>query len=408
MNPSSGLFRTFAGVGCFSLLAAATWSACLGHADRLRQTGLDGASRAARLDPFNAQVYRAKALYEELAGVDPRLSWQKAAELDPREPRLLIPAGIQFELRGDLRTAEYYFREAERHNKLWLPRWTLANYYARRGDLTQTLVWLRAALERSYGEDTAAFQLATDLGASPQVIAETLLPDSEHAHGQFLNFFTRGAAIEGPLLAKVAQRYISLTSQAGHPARENRPVFNAIERLMADGNGELARGLWDEACQRLVIPSGASSTELPVVNARFAHPILGRGLDWVLPNNAGISAIQHPGTGTIKFHFTGAQEGLVQLLHQQVVLPAGRSWHLSFEFLMTDIQERQAAFAWLLDDEKLPLAGPFRGDEWSINRFSIPAAPTARVSRLSLIVEPPVAAARPSGELWIRNVKVAP
>jgi hypothetical protein len=392
------------------LLGAAAWSVLLGWADWLRRRpDLVSVARSTELDPLNAQGYRAKALYEELAGQDSTASWKRAAELSPRDARILIPAGIQAETMGDLRTAEAYLRQAERYNKLWLPRWTLANYYARRGDQAQTFSWLSAALERSYGETQAAFQLAVDTGASESVIASRVVPNAAHPLGQFFYFVARKAIAteEVSLLESLAVKFVGLSSQDRRGFAQGYPLLALIDRLLLDNFGEVAARLWYLGCQAGLIDSSPREADGIIVNGSFRHSFVGHGLDWYLFSPPGISAVQHRGPGTVKISFTGLQRGTSRLLSQTLAIPPNRTWRVSFEFGTQAINSRQPAFAWMLGDEILPLADPMVSEGWASNSFLIPASDAPRTVPLVLVVRDLPGMVRPEGELWIRNVKGA-
>ncbi|MCX6595114.1 MAG: hypothetical protein NTV70_01955 [Acidobacteria bacterium] len=344
-----------------------------------------------------------------MAGQDPTTSWKKATELSPRDTRILIPAGIRAETMGDLRTAETYLRQAERYNKLWLPRWTLANFYARRGGQVQTFSWLRAALERSYGETQAAFQLAVDTGASESVIASRVLPNSAHPIGQFFYFVARKAIAAGelPLLESMAVKFVGLAAQDHRGFVQGYPLVALIDRLLLDQFGEVAARLWDLGCHSGLIDSLPREKAGLVVNGSFRHPFLGHGLDWSLFTPPGISAVQHRGPGTVKISFSGLQQGTSRLLSQTLAIPAHQAWRVSFEFGTQSINSRRPAFAWMLGDEVLPLADPIVGEGWAVNSFLIPAADSRRTTPLSLVVRELPGMVRPEGELWIRNVQGA-
>lgn len=393
------------------LLRAVAWSVQLGWADQLRRRpDLASVTRSTELDPLNAQGFRAKALYEELAGLEARGSWRAATQLDPRNPRILIPAGVYAEIKGDSTLAEEYLKTAERWNRLWLPRWTLANYYARRGDRTKVIDWIRSALARSYGETAAAFELARSQDLTDAEIAEQLLPRAAHAYAEFVAFLTRTPvdAAGAALLERVASRFVEMELDEPAIRRQPETVIAAVERLRGDGHGVAALRLWNQACKSALIGSVVAAPGSLIINGDFARPFLGRGFDWRMTIPAGVEGVHHPGTGTVKFIFSGNQEGTNELLAQPLVLPQGTAWQVSFDFRTRGITPRQAAFSWMLDAEALPVEGGFSSEDWSTGHFVIPAAGQDRLRRLTLVLAQPVGAVRPEGELWLRNIRAVP
>lgn len=411
MRISSIFRRLIALAAAGILLSAVVWSVRLSRADQLRRRpNLASVTRSTELDPLNAQGFRAKALYEELAGLEARGSWRAAVQRDPRNPRILIPAGVYAEFKGDLIAAEEYFSTAERWNRLWLPRWTLANYYARRGDRTKVIDWIRSALARSYGETAAAFELARSQGLSDAEIADKLLPSAPHAYAEFVLFLSRfpvdneGAS----LLERVASRFVEMELEEPASRRQPETIIAAIERLRGDGHARAALRLWNQACRSALVGSVAAAPGSPIVNGDFAHPFLGRGFDWRMTIPAGVQGFHHQGTGTVKFIFSGDQEGANELLAQPLVLSPGTSWRVSFDFRTRGIEPRQAAFSWKLDSEPLAVVGGFSSEDWATSHFVIPAAGQDRSGRLTLVLAQPVGAVRPEGELWLRNIRAVP
>ncbi len=394
--------------GAILLASLGLFSGRLALADYLRQKpDLEAIRRSVHLNPFNPEGFRAKALHEELQGKNSSQSWRMACQLNPRDPRLLIPAGIQAEIAGDLASAEYYFKTAEKTNRLWLPRWTLANFYARRGDSSQALFWIKSALERSYGQTQAAFQLALDVGISEPVIAEQVLPDNAHSYGQFLLFLASQPATgdRARLLESSGRRYVALSVQARPSARDGQPLLVAINRLLEDGYGLPARRLWDLGCEKAFIDEAPGSKDSPIVNGSLSRRFLGQALDWKLIEQEGVISVHHPGSGTVKYAFSGDQPDHLKLLVQTLALTPNQAWRVHFDYRTEGIAPRQATFAWVLGEEPLSITGGFASESWATSSFLLPAANGERVTNLILTWHRQTGVTRPQGELWIRNLQ---
>jgi len=384
------------------------WTLRESWADSLRQRpGIDEIRRSISLSPWNADAYKTLAQMEEIAGADSAASWRTAAILDPRDPRILISAGIAAELRGDLEESKRFFERAARYSRSWLPNWTLAGFYARRGDREKTVEYLRSAFERSYGTTYAAFQLALDSGVPAVEIPRRILPDSANAHSQFIYFLSDKPVTSetASLIAHSATRYAELAATL--PDRSSASVLHAVARLLSGGYGTLAREVWNAGCNRRLVLS-TPATEAPIVNGEFGFSFLGTGLDWFMPKQLGVDSLHHPGPGTVKFSFSGNQEPELEMLTQTVVLPPGQAWRVKFEFQTREIEPRQAAFAWTLDGVELPLDQPLSSESWAEGAFAIAAPDRERVARLQLRYTRPVGATRPEGELWIRRIRAEP
>src|SRR5437588_11126775 len=68
---------------------------------------------------------------------------ERALELDPRYTACWIARGLAAEATGDRRTAESSLLRAAKTDATYLPRWTLANFYLRAGDLEKFWIWTR-------------------------------------------------------------------------------------------------------------------------------------------------------------------------------------------------------------------------------------------------------------------------
>src|SRR5262249_8208626 len=65
----------------------------------------------------------------------------RALALNPRYTAAWIARGLAEETAGDRRGAEASLLRASQVDRTYLPRWTLANFYLRSGDLAQFWVW---------------------------------------------------------------------------------------------------------------------------------------------------------------------------------------------------------------------------------------------------------------------------
>ena len=143
------------------LIAASIWSIRVGAADyRMRQETVGSAHAAIALTPDQSECYARLAWLA--SGSDPRTA--KAALLhavavNPWDTRSRIELGLLAEAEGDSTTSERYLLQAAETDHLFLPRWTLANYYFRRGDTAQFWRWAKEAADRVYGDAQPVFRL---------------------------------------------------------------------------------------------------------------------------------------------------------------------------------------------------------------------------------------------------------
>ena len=150
---------------CITLLAfspalAAWWSIRLARADAaFRQRTPAEVARAIELEPENGEYLAALALQAEYSGQDSTPLLEEIARLNPRSSAPRIRLGLAAELRGDTNTAERWLKEAFSVDRQFETRWTLANFYFRQGQPDEFWTWMKSALEMSYGDRVAAFDL---------------------------------------------------------------------------------------------------------------------------------------------------------------------------------------------------------------------------------------------------------
>ena len=94
-----------------------------------------------------------------------------ALGLNPRLSPAWIHLGLDAEADGNLHEAETDLLQAARVDRLYLPAWTLANFYFRRGDEDKFWPWARRAAMLTYDDYRPLLRLADALDTSPQRVA---------------------------------------------------------------------------------------------------------------------------------------------------------------------------------------------------------------------------------------------
>jgi tetratricopeptide (TPR) repeat protein len=128
-----------------------------------------------------------------------------AVSLNPRLASAWMQLGLDAEADGNLEEAEMDLLQAARVDRLYLPSWTLANFYFRRGDANRFWPWAKRAAALTFDDYRPLLRLADVLDISPEKVAIRL----------------GGGA---PLL----RAYLDLLINAQHPGSARR-----IARLLA-------------------------------------------------------------------------------------------------------------------------------------------------------------------------------
>jgi tetratricopeptide (TPR) repeat protein len=99
---------------------------------------------------------------------------RSAVSLNPRLAMAWIQLGFDAEAEGNLAEAEIDFLRATRVDRQYVPAWTLANFYFRRGDAANFWPWARKAAARTFDDYRPLLRLADVLEPSPREVATRL------------------------------------------------------------------------------------------------------------------------------------------------------------------------------------------------------------------------------------------
>src|SRR5579864_5226014 len=226
-----------------ALLLASYWSCRLALADWLFRANTPASvARAVALDPGNAAYHAWLAEIQEHDGRDPTPELETAARLNPSDSAVRIRLGLRAESQRDFARAEKYLLEAAQIDKLFLPRWTLANYYVRVGDADKFWPWARQALEMGYGDLTPLFELCWRVSPEPDI-----MPRQHSVLGQYLSFLLAHDHFEaaGP----VAERFLDRAVPA-----DTAVLLNYCDRLIERQSITAAVTLWNKLCARKLLP----------------------------------------------------------------------------------------------------------------------------------------------------------
>ncbi len=370
---------------------------------------LQAAQAAARLDPSNElyPIQIAQVLQDQ--GRDPLPAWRRAIAINPRNDLALTQAAIASEMAGDLPGAERLLLQAARTNQLWLPRWSLANFYFRRGQPGRTLHWAALALQRAYGDRTALFRLCREAGASPERILQMIEPADAENLASYIHFLAADAQPAPLTLEAAAAGYLQAARASSlPPERILTPVVHAVNALIASGQPSPAIRLWDRLSAAGLLPYPARTPARPLVNPDFARPLPGGGFDWRIRQIPGIESYPGVPARGIKFIFSGSQPESATLLQQVLYLQGGRSWQLSHDCQTLHLTSANAGLAWTLTPAaggpplKPASAMPLAADDWSRISASWALPPGDALYRLSLEIRRPAGQTRAEGEARLR------
>ena len=359
---------------CVALAAAGWWSLRLARADAaFRQRNPQDVQRAIELAPENGEYLAALALQAEYSGQDATRLLEEIARLNPRASAPRIRLGLAAELRGDSNQAERWLQEAFSVDHQFETRWTLANFYFRQNRRDEFWTWMRSALEMSYGERVAAFDLCWRASNDDQEILDRAIPDRREVLASYLAYSLshhKQAAIAGVALRLAKMRI-----------PEDLPLLYSATDAVLDPD------LW----QALGNPRPAGIT-----HPNFEEPRIGHGFDWIFVEAPGVT---HQVVENHRIRFSGQQPESCELLRQVLGgLRPGASYTLRWEARTQGIAS-PTGLAWRIAKSTAEVAA---SENWSVGTISFTA--NSDPSVLVLTYRRPEGQVRTEGYVDIRRV----
>jgi tetratricopeptide (TPR) repeat protein len=352
---------------------------------------------ATRLAPGNAEVHIALGIQMDLAGLDPQPEFGEAARLAPFLAEPWLRLGLLAESRGDLPSAERLLLHAAAIDHKQLPRFTLMNFYFRRGDAVRFWHWARLACERAYGDPAPMFDLCWRMAAEPAEVYEKAIP-RDHA---ILRAYTAYLVSRGRI-ASAAQPARDLLAQAS--AEDRDLVLDYCDRLVDISPAE-ALWVWNAACSRGLFPYGPAGHPVDLVNPAFAADPLQKAFDWKLVDAVQVPTARVP-SGGMEFSFNGRQPEAIELMTQTIPVPAGRNWRLAVEY-QTERVANPTGFLMTIEDRPtrhLLANGPLPPSESGVRQSLVFASPASGLVTLRFRYQRPLGSVRTEGTLTVRTV----
>ena len=350
---------------------------------------------------------------------DELAAWERAALLAPRSAEVLTHTALLREMNGDTRGAEQLLLTAETYNHVWLPRWTLANFYLRQQRPADALKWARLALNRAYGDRRAVFRLCREAGAADgQILDEILDLNDPQNLSAFLAWITEEDRLE--VLDQAAQRYLQAASRprrVGEPAPDATPgLLSITERLLQGGHPEEAHAVWQRLLATRHLQVVAPTRDEALTNPSLVLPGLNPPcFDWRTNSHEGVDLRRGTELGGIVLEFSGRQPEAAELLVQAVDLAGHRAWALDYELATRNTSAAKLGLEWALTpwggtgavDASLA-ATSVNGDGWTHERTSWKLSGDARFFRLGLMLRRLPGQNRIEGEVQLRKLHLGP
>lgn len=396
MTSKAGMRAMLAAVAAVSA-AAAYASARLTYADWLFRRNTTGSvKRAAEIERTNGRYRAWLAELLDNEGAEAETELAAASRSSPMDARVRIRRGLSAEAAGHADEAERLYLDAAAISRLFEPRWTLANFYFRRGDAGRFWHWSREAFEIGYGDRKPLFDLCWRVRPDAGFIESNALPKDYAVELQFMNFLVSKGCLEDA--ANLASRIVG-----NAPAADTAAFEQCVEQLIPAGRQPAALKLWNSLCLRRLLPGGKLDPPAgaSLTNGRFDWEPRGLAFDWRAGAAQGIAAIWMSDPHRMRFTFNGSQPDEAVLLSQVAPVDPSRRYELRFEYRTWQIAPaagiRMSAFGEATPD--------LASDEWTAQKLRFDAR-GRDMGQIALCYHRPLGKVRVEGTLDIRNVSL--
>jgi len=398
------------------LTVVALWySALLGRAAYLAQgSSLSSFRAAVRLIPYNSDLIMSL----DAAGLKPSPDLLgRAVELNPFQVNAWIRLGLNAEInQRDAALAEKFYVQTRKVDHMYLPLWTLANFYARQRSTTKFFQTAKAALALTPYDSRPILYQARALAESPDRVF-AILPDRQRVLFEYLSLLlgeNDDAQLEQTALRATQHIIDRSNNPPGLPDWWLSLLGSTEDRLLQAGRAKEATRIWQSMQRRNWTASPAPTIDSPLSNGSFRYPVFEHGFDWAVPVVKGVLHEQYPALGKMALTFDGTQPESCRLLRQFIPVEAGRTYRLAWEVESQDLNgtsglkwriyapapERDAARTEFSSPDLM--AGNQQKGFWE---FVAPSGWTAAL--LTLEYDRPLGEVRAEGSVDLRNISMS-
>lgn len=379
--------RKLAGLAvALGLNAAAYWSARLAYADLLsRKDTVSALRQAARLAPGNA-AYLA------------RLSdWAGAVRLNPFDSASRIRLALEAEGRGDFAQAERELLKAAAVDRLYEPRWSLANYYFRRGKWGSFWDWASSAAEISPEPPVALYRLCHEATPDCGLIFQRVVACRPRLVTSFLYWLE--SLNEPPAFDSVLPRAVESAAPG-----EAKALSACLSRMLRLGQRREALRLWNRMVDRGLLPFGRLDPQrgMSLTNGDFSQPPAGETFNWSLGASEGVIH-RWTGKGSMRFEFSGSQPESCDLMSQDIPVLERRRYRLRWNYRTGEFAAG-AGPLWLAGEAASDPQPP--SETWKQAAFEFETPPGMEILTLRLACRRMPGTTRARGVYWLSEVRL--
>lgn len=332
---------------------------------------------------------------------------KRAVELNPFDVDSWIQLGLSAEMQQhDVRSAEQYYLRAWQVDRMFLPRWTLTNFYFRQQNPAQFFRWAKATLQITpYPADPVFTQMWLMSQDADQI--GVTIPDRAPILLQYASFLAN--THQYAAVAPIVRRLIAAAGSR-NPAGYGRDdqIGPAEDHLLADGDLQAALDIWNSMKRANWVELPAPTPAHPLNNGDFQVPFFHHGFDWAPVPSSGVTIDQFPTEKNVRITFSGTESEHCVLLQQYIPLQPNRAYRLTWQADNRGI-EMPSGLAWRVypipNQHQTHLSAPDLLNHAPVTwDFTSPQAATLNL--LTLEYTRPIGSTRATGDVMLRQVSL--
>ncbi len=391
------------------LLIAALIAAC-GYAVILARAGYlfhedtaKSVPAAVALVPYNAEYVARLAAWEPSERI---ALLRRAVALDPFDYQSWIQLGLMAELQEqNIVQAERDYLKAAQVNHMFLPKWTLMNFYFRRQNQREFFRWAKATLAITPYSSDPVFAQMWLITQQPSVIAAAI-PDRARILVQYAWFLSNSGQFRA--IPPVVNRLVKTAGNSDPHAWGRDDLVATIEdRLLASADVDGALQVWTSMQRGGWLHESIPSPAHPITNGNFDVSFYPHGFDWQPSPAPGATVDDFPDEKALRITLSGDQPESCLLLRQYIPLDPGRTYHLKWSASAGQIEDPQG-LTWHvrpvgIESHTDLSSGDIVG---AVNGWDFRSPARVNLCRLTLEYARPLGTVRARGSVSLRSVSL--
>jgi tetratricopeptide (TPR) repeat protein len=298
---------------------------------------------AVRLQPHNAEYLDRLASWQP---DDRKALLERSVAEDRFNYNAWIRLGLLAEMQdGDNAAAERDYLEAANVNHMFLPRWTLANFYFRQQRTDDFFHWTKLTLAVTPYASDPVFAQMRQMTQDEETI-EAAIPDLPRILLQYSWYLANNKQYDR--IPRAVERLVHLVKKedAGKWGRDDL-LAAGEDHMLAAGHLQAALDVWSTLKNAGWIEQSVPSEQSPLTNGDFRLPFYRHGFDWVASDNPGTRVDQLLEAPGLRINLYGDEAEKMLIMQQYVAVRPGAHYSMTWQPQYEELYE-PSGFSWHL------------------------------------------------------------